>query len=277
LNNAPEVVGEIHYDGSKVKKTGKHKEVTYGTLRLIRKGVGPSLGGLFKLGFETHLIPVFQFNDGVSAMNKVHAKDSNPESPLPNEILNSQLSNLSEAVLFGNDGAVIGKVAFSLVGGDNQFLGHVTSTQPGVTSPHSALPHVLFSLLPYRGSHLNLASRHYLWMKFEVLSVSFVRNVDSNIVLQAAIDSGAIPKAEIPFARPLFGGQLKAPVVDSAIFPVNADFWSPPTWTHSLIEQKIATAGEMGASLKAILERFLWGRDLRQIYSHPFVLSVMLV
>ena len=57
---------------------------------------------------------------------------------------------------------------FILVGGDNQYLAEVAGTQPGVTSPHSSLPHMLNSLLPYRGRYLSLADRLDLADKFSV-------------------------------------------------------------------------------------------------------------
>ncbi len=106
-------MGEIHYDGSKVKKTGKHKEVTYGTLRLVRQGSVTMANGLFNgdLG-SSALIPMFQFTDGASAMNRVQQSDNS--DVVPNGVINCQLSDLRRCVLFGNNGDVLAKVALSL-------------------------------------------------------------------------------------------------------------------------------------------------------------------
>lgn len=109
---SPSLIGGIHYDGSKVKKTGKHKEITYGTLRLIRIGVTAPVGGLFKdNSSSTPLVPVFQFTDSETAMNTVQGVDK--DTALPPEIINFQLTELSRAVVFGDRGEVLGKVKYT--------------------------------------------------------------------------------------------------------------------------------------------------------------------
>src|SRR5687767_12759197 len=85
-----------------------------------------------------------------------------------------------------------------------------------------------------------------------------------------------IPKKDVSGLRILFGGQLRQPTILPLVFHKNSEFWSPPTFTHSLIEQKLAFARTVGGKeVKSVGKEFMWGRDLRHLYSYPFVCQLI--